>query len=291
MDRVLPGWFSETSDLWPGRALSLEITQKLYSTKSSFQAIEVYETRSCGRMLTLDGIIQFTESDEFAYQEMLTHLPMFAHPDPRRVLVIGGGDGGILREVARHATAEQIDLCEIDPAVIEVTKRFVPSMARGFEDSRVSIHIADGAEFVRARPAHYDVIIVDSTDPIGPAESLFQEPFYAAMKSALRPAGIIATQAESFFLLAPIVQQLLGIARRLFEVWAYAYTLVPTYPGGHIGICLASLGSELKRPARRPDLELASQLRYYSPQIHEAAFVLPAFAERLIAETNLGQAE
>lgn len=286
MNGILPGWFSETSELWPGRALSLEIAEKLYSARSTYQQIDVYQTKCCGKMLTLDGIIQFTESDEFAYQEMLTHLAMFAHPDPRQVLVIGGGDGGILREVARHGGVIGIDICEIDLEVIEVCKRFVPSMARGFDDPRVKLHVADGAEFVRGRPGVYDVIIVDSTDPIGPAKSLFQEPFYAAMKSALKPSGIIATQAESFFVLPHIVKGLLDIARKLFDKWAYAYMLVPTYPGGHIGVCLASLGAELKRPARRPDPELARQLRYYTPQVHEAAFVLPAFADRMIGEAR-----
>lgn len=284
MDGILPGWFSETSELWPGRALSLEITERLYSARSKYQQIDVYQTKCCGKMLALDGIIQFTESDEFAYQEMLTHLAMFAHPNPLKVLVIGGGDGGILREVARHASVREIDICEIDLEVIDVCKRFVPSMARGFDDPRVRLHVADGAAFVRERPGAYDVIIVDSTDPIGPAESLFQEPFYAAMKSALKPSGIIATQAESFFLLQQIVRGLLDIAHGLFDKWAYAYMLVPTYPGGHIGVCLASLGAELKRPARQPDPELASQLRYYTPEVHAAAFVLPAFAARMIAE-------
>lgn len=273
-------WFSEASELWPGRITSLEFVEQLHAERSEFQHIELYQTRSCGRMLALDGIIQFTESDEFAYHEMLAHLPLFAHPNPRRVLVIGGGDGGILREVARHSVVEQLDLCELDPQVIEVCQRFVPSLAVGFEDPRVKVYLADGAAFLADRVGEYDVVIVDSTDPIGPAQALFAEPFYKLLRRSLTPGGIVAAQAESIFLLGEVVERLVGIVKRNFDSWAYANVLVPTYPGGCIGVCLGSLGPPLITPARQPDADLASQLRYYSPAMHVAAFVLPAFAER-----------
>ena len=284
MNQIMNGWFSEICDLWPGRALSIDIEKTWYSKRSAYQQIDLYETKSVGKMLVLDGIIQFTEDHEFTYQEMLTHLAMFAHPKPEKILVIGGGDGGVLREIGRHSIVKEIDICEIDEEVIKVCKEFVPSMACGFDDPRVNLHIADGNLFVKARQAYYDVIIVDSTDPIGPGEALFQEPFYASMKSALNSGGIIATQAESLFLHKDIVHELLSIVNRLFPVWAYSYMLVPTYPGGNIGVCLASSGSEVKKPARLPDALLQSQLKYYTPQIHESSFILPAFGERMIAE-------
>lgn len=285
---IAPGWFSEHSQLWPGRQTSIEVVETLYAHRSEYQQIELYETRCFGKMLVLDGIIQFTESDEFAYQEMLAHLPLFAHPDPRKVLVIGGGDGGILRELARHKSVEHIDLCELDPEVIETCKRFVPSMAIGFDDPRVRAHIEDGADFVARHPGEFDVVIIDSTDPIGPAEALFGEPFYLQLRASLAPGGIVAAQAESVFLMGDLVERLVAIVKRNFERWAYANLLVPTYPGGSIGVCMGSLGPELVRPLRLADADLQRQLRYYTPQIHAASFVLPAFAQRMLESIEAG---
>ncbi|MBU1344692.1 MAG: spermidine synthase [Proteobacteria bacterium] len=279
--KIKDGWFSETCYMWPGVSLSLEIEQVLYSKKSKFQQIDVYQTRNHGKMLVLDGIIQLTESDEFAYQEMLAHVPLFAHPTPENVLVIGGGDGGILREVGRHDCVKTIDFCEIDEDVITVSKEFLPELACGFDDPRVNIRIGDGNAYVQEQKNKYDVIIVDSSDPIGPGEVLFKRPFYEGLKAALRKKGIIATQGESFFLHKECVTNLVRITKELFSVSAYSYILVPTYPGGHIGICLGSLGSNLKMPCRNIPETLQEQLKYYSPQIHEASFVLPYFAQKM----------
>lgn len=278
---IKAGWFSEICPMWPGMSLSLEIEQVLYSQKSKFQQIDLYMTRNHGKVLVLDGIIQLTQADEFAYQEMLAHVPLFAHPHPETVLVIGGGDGGILREVGRHDCVRKIDFCEIDEDVITVSKRFLPDLACGFDDPRVNVHIADGNAFVQEKKEQYDVIIVDSSDPIGPGEVLFQKPFYEGLKKALRHNGIIATQGESFFLHKEYAVNLVKITRQLFPIQAYAYILVPTYPGGHIGICLGSLGPELNKPIRDISENIQNQLKYYSPGIHQAAFVLPYFAEKL----------
>ncbi len=279
--KILDGWFSEICPMWPGIALSLEVEQVLYSKKSNFQQIDMYQTKNHGRMLVLDGIIQLTQSDEFAYQEMLAHVPLFAHPNPENILVIGGGDGGILREAGRHDCIKNIDFCEVDEDVINVCKEFLPDLACGFDDSRVNVHIADGNVFVHERTNQYDVIIVDSSDPIGPGEALFELPFYKSLKNALKPDGIIATQGESFFLHKECVINLMKIAKSLFPVYAYSYFLVPTYPGGNIGICLGSLGPELKKPYRAMSEEFQSQLKYYTPQIHEASFVMPNFAKNM----------
>jgi spermidine synthase len=276
------GWFSETCPMWPGMALSLEIEKTLYDEKSPFQHIQVFETRHHGRMLALDGIIQLTQSDEFSYQEMLAHIPLFAHPKPETVLVIGGGDGGILREAGRHACVNTMDFCEIDEMVITVSKQFLPDLACGFDDPRVNVYIGDGAAFVREKTGVYDVIIVDSSDPIGPGEILFKKPFYESLKNALKPGGIIATQGESIFLHRDCVTRLAKITRELFDRQAYACIMVPTYPGGNIGICLGSLGPELTHPAREMPAELQGRLKYYTPRIHEAAFILPHFAEAML---------
>jgi len=279
--KILDGWFSEICPMWPGIALSLEIEKVLYSKKSKFQQIDMFLTKNHGKMLVLDGIIQLTQSDEFAYQEMLAHVPLFAHPNPETVLVIGGGDGGILREANRHDCIKTIDFCEVDEDVINVCKEFLPDLACGFDDSRVTVHIADGNAFVQAQKNRYDIIIVDSSDPIGPGEALFEPPFYKSLKTALKQNGIIATQGESFFLHKECVINLMKITKELFPVQAYSYFLVPTYPGGNIGICLGSLGPQLKTPCRTMTENFQNQLKYYTPQIHEASFVMPYFAKKM----------
>lgn len=199
LSKIQQGWFSEICPMWEGVALSLQVDEVLYSNKSQYQQIDLYQTRSQGRMLVLDGIIQLTERDEFGYQEMMAHLPLFAHPNPETVLVIGGGDGGVLREIVKHSCVNTIDFCEIDPEVIEVAKKYLPGLARGFDDPRVEIHIQDGNEFVAGKQGEYDVIIVDSSDPVGPGEALFEKPFYENLKQALKPGGVVATQGESFY--------------------------------------------------------------------------------------------
>ncbi len=274
-------WVTEGNS---GFAVSIEVGEHLFHQTSHFQQIDIYDTPFCGRLLVLDGVVQLTEFDESGYQEMLTHIPLFSHPAPRRVLVIGGGDGGVLREIARHQCVEQIDICEIDQAVINAARRFIPSTACGFDDPRVNIHIADGSVFVKERRDFYDVIIVDSTDPLGPGESLFNEKFYYGMKAALRDGGIITSQSESVFLHPKIVSRLVSITKKLFPVYGYFLIMVPTYPSGNIGACIGSSSSDIRNPAREPDAAMQATLKYYTTGVHRAAFNLPHFAEKLLAE-------
>ena len=282
LNSIATGWFSEISDMWPGMALSIEIERVLFSKKTLFQQIDLFQTKSHGKMLVLDGIIQLTEADEFAYHEMMAHVPLFAHPDPKSVLVIGGGDGGVLREVGRHSCIESIDFCEIDEEIIKLSKKFLPRIACGFNDPRISIHIEDGSQFIKRKKNSYDVIIVDSSDPIGPAEKLFEKAFYQGLRNALRENGIIATQGESFFIHKDYVKNLVKITKELFPVQAYSYMIVPTYPGGHLGICVASLGPEVRQPVRSIPENFQDKLKYYSPKIHQASFVLPYSAQKMI---------
>ena len=208
-------WVTEVGG---GYGQTIEVRECLLTKRSKFQKIEIYETVKLGRLLLLDGIIQLTDSDEFVYHEMLANLPFYAHAGvPRRALVIGGGDGGVLRELARHRTPKVLDLCDIDAEVIAAAKDFLPETACGFDDPRVTVHIADGSEFVREKPGYYDLIIVESTDPGGPGTPLFGAAFYADMKRALRPGGVIATQSESPFLLPEVVGRLNAAARSRFR--------------------------------------------------------------------------
>ncbi len=274
-------WVTEAA---AGFGMTVEVEETLLVRQTPFQKIELYRTNKLGKILLLDGIIQLTLYDEFAYHEMMAHLPVFACRDPRRALVIGGGDGGVLRELGRHASLETLDICEIDAEVIAAAREFLPETACGFNDPRVNIHIADGSEFIRSRPGYYDVIIVDSTDPGGPGTPLFGEAFYRDMKQALRPGGVIATQAESGYLHAPIVGRLTRLTRQIFQYGGYATILVPTYPTGIIGTCVGSDGGDVREPKRPVPPELARQLRYYTSEIHRAAFVQPAFVNQLFEE-------
>eukprot|EP00977_Amphora_coffeiformis_P005386 scaffold1147_cov172-Amphora_coffeaeformis.AAC.15 len=212
---------------------------------------------------------------------MIAHIPLYAHPDPKRVLVIGGGDGGVLREIARHPSVEEIVICELDKDVIEVSKKYLPSLACGYDDPRVQVKIMDGAKFMEANKDSFDVIITDSSDPVGPAAVLFETPFYKAMFASLREGGIICTQGECMWLHLDLVKPLMTSISTFCTSVEYAYTTIPTYPSGQIGFIIATKGrGGCKKPVRKPADE--SVLKYYTSEIHEAAFVLPAFAKRAI---------
>ena len=273
-------WVTEVGG---GYGQTIEVRECLLSKQSKFQKIEIYETVKLGRLLLLDGIIQLTDSDEFVYHEMLANLPFYAHAGvPRRALVIGGGDGGVLRELGRHPELETLDICEIDGDVVAAAREFLPGTACGYDDPRVNVHIADGSEFIRDREAEYDLIIVDSTDPGGPGAPLFGAEFYANLKRALRKGGVIATQSESPFLLPDVVRQLNRAARSVFKYVGDAAFAVPTYPTGLIGACVASDGREVETPERELPAELEKTLRYYNSAVHAASFVRPGFVRRLL---------
>lgn len=294
---IVDGWFHERNPtMWPGQAMSLQVEKVLFHEKSDFQDVLVFKSTDYGNVLVLDGAIQVTERDEFAYQEMMTHIPLFAHPSPSRVLVIGGGDGGILREIARHdaSVVREIVLCELDPLVIQVSKQYLPTLAKGFDDPRVTVHVMDGNVFMHQNPGSFDVIITDSSDPVGPASVLFETPFYKAMYEALTPGGIVCTQGECQWLHLNLIQPLMTNIASFYHTVEYAYTTIPTYPSGQIGFVIATKQQEpttttttgsrglCRVPVRKPTDEMASQLQYYTTELHQAAFVLPAFAQRAI---------
>jgi len=282
-DLIIDGWFHERGVLWPGQAMSLEVEEILHTSKSKYQDVLVFKSTKYGTVLVLDGVIQVTERDEHAYQEMISHLPLYAHPDPKRVLVIGGGDGGVIREVARHPGVEEIVICELDSEVIEVSKKYLPSLAKGYDDPRVKIKIMDGNKFMAENQESFDVIITDSSDPVGPAAVLFETPFYKAMHASLRTGGIVCTQGECMWLHLDLIKPLMNSIATFYESVDYAYTTIPTYPSGQIGFIIASKGrGSCKVAARKPDAAVAKELQYYTPELHQAAFVLPAFAKRAI---------
>lgn len=279
MDAFKRGWFSEVSDMWPGVCLSFEVETVLYSEKSQYQDIMIIQTKHHGKALILDGIMQCLENDEFSYQEMISFLPLCSHPNPKKVLVVGGGDGGVAREVVKHPTVEVIDQVEIDGLVVEACKKFLPSLAVGFKDPKVNLIIDDGINFMELNKNKYDVIITDSSDPVGPADCLFQQKYFQLMKEALRPDGIICSQAGSAWCNLDTSTRCYEHCKNIFEKVAYAYTSVPSYPSGQIGFVLASTNADtdFKNPAYiLSDNHLETKdIRYYSPSVHTAAFVLP----------------
>ncbi|MCD6434467.1 MAG: polyamine aminopropyltransferase [Candidatus Diapherotrites archaeon] len=271
-------WFFETLELNRGVALAVK-GKRIYYKKSPYQTIEVYKTKAFGKMLVLDGVIQLTESDEFAYHEMIVHPALHVHPKPERVLVIGGGDGGAIREIAKHRDVKEIHLCDIDEEVVNAAKKYLPFTAVGFKDKRVKIFHEDGFVFLDGRKNFYDVIIVDSTDPIGPGKTLFGSRFYRLVYDSLKGDGIMINQLESIFYHKEFIGKTVRKIKRIFPKLWYYYTIVPTYPSGMIGFGFAS---KKYSPLKIRNKKLKGKLKYYSKEIHKAAFALPKFAEKIL---------
>ena len=272
-------WIEEKLEIKNGRALKVRITKSLEKIKSEFQEIEVVESQSFGKILLIDEVIMLTEADEFCYHEMIAHVPLCVHPKAKKVLVIGGGDGGTVREILKHDSVNEVDVCEIDEKVIEISKRYFPYLANSFDDPKVKIYCEDGNKFVKSHKDEYDIIIVDSSDPIGPAEVLFRREFYEAIFQALKDDGIIVAQAESFFYHQKIIKSLFSFIRDIYPISEYYYTLVPTYPSGIIGFTFCSKKYHPINDFNEIEALKLNNLKYYDRGIHKAAFNLPTFAQ------------
>jgi spermidine synthase len=255
----------------PSSGIFFRASRRLVSEKTPFQKIEIYDTDSFGRILILDGLVQTTEKDEFFYHEMLVHPAMAVHPKPEDILIIGGGDGGTLREVLRYPV-KSATLVEIDSRVIEVCRKYLPSLSSSFRDRRVEVRIADGGRFIRESGRLFDVVLIDSSDPVGPSLVLHQRNFYARVKLRLKPGGIVAAQAGSPLFHLDHLRKKAVFLRALFKHARYYLGPVPTYPGGFW--CYAFL-SDRVNPLRIFRLSSAPGLKYYNPDIHRAAFSLP----------------
>lgn len=278
----MPLWFSEEAS--PGHRLEWKVRRVLYSERSPYQEIMVLDTEQYGPSLILDGIMQTTAGDEYIYHEMLAMVPLSVHPHPSRILVIGGGDGGLVREVLKFSTVTEVVLVEIDRRVVEVAKRFLPSHTTAFSDPRLTIRYQDGAKFLRsaAQGEGYDVILVDSTDPEGngPGRFLYAEAFRRDVRSALRPEGIFAQQTGTPFYNPETLREVSADVARKFPVSGVYWCTVPTYPGGLFTFVSGSLSAEITEPRRSVDWPC----RWYSPEIHRAAFVLPPMLEELVGK-------
>lgn len=268
---------------------SIKVDKQLYSGKSEFQRIDIFESKEFGRFMTLDGIMMLTEKDEFIYHEMIVHVPMCVHPNVRRVLVIGGGDGGTVRELCRYPNIEAIDLVEIDEEVVKVSKEYLPQTAGALEDSRVSCYFEDGLRYIRRVENKYDLIIVDSTDPFGPGEGLFTKEFYGNCYKALREDGIMVNQHESPFYEedAYAMQRAHKRICQSFPISKVYQVHIPTYPSGH---WLFGFASKKYHPVRDAQAEkwnsLGFKTKYYNTNLHVGAFALPNYVEELLKDVE-----
>lgn len=276
-------WYSEqhTDDV----RFSIRVDRQLYSGQSEFQRIDVFYSPEFGRFLSLDGLMMVTEKDEFIYHEMITHVPMAVNPAIKRVLVIGGGDGGAVRELSRYDGIEHIDMVEIDQMVVEVCREYLPKTACALDDARVHLHYENGLRYVRTKENEYDLIIVDSTDPFGPGEGLFTKEFYGNCYKALGQDGILVNQQES-----PYYDKYAASMRRahehihsFFSVCEVYQAHIPTYPSGH---WLFGFASKTYDPIKSLDADrwnaLGLETRYYNTGLHKGCFALPNYVKEIL---------
>lgn len=283
-------WYSENHT--KNVKLSIKVNKHIFSHQSEFQRIDIFESPEFGRFLTLDGFMMLTEKDEFIYHEMITHVPMAVHEKPRNILVIGAGDGGVVRELVKYDCIKIIDMVEIDEMVVRVSKKYLPQTACGFNDPRVNIYYQDGLKFVRDCNDKYDIIIVDSTDPFGPGEGLFTKEFYGNCYKALKNDGIMVNQHESPFYEDDAIAMKRAHNRivKSFPISRVYQAHIPTYPSGH---WLFGFASKKYHPIKDLKAEMWEQLniktKYYNTKLHKGAFCLPTYVEKVLKECESGE--
>ncbi len=260
-------------------AMTYKIKETLVTKKTQYQDLAILDTYAFGRMLVLDGIVQTTIKDEHVYHEMISHIPLFTHPNPKKVLVVGGGDGGAIREVLKHPSVEKAVLCEIDKDVVDECKKFLPEISCALENPRCEVFIGDGIKYVHEHKNEFDIIIVDSTDPFGAAEGLFGGSFYKEIFECLTEDGIFIAQTETPFYLPDVVKRVYEDAKAVFPVTKLFMAGIPTYPSGFWSF---TVGSK-KHDPETVDLSntIDIETKYYTKKLHKACFVLPKFIEDL----------
>ncbi|HEF4761694.1 TPA: polyamine aminopropyltransferase [Pseudomonas putida] len=277
--------------LYEGYGQRFRMDKLLHEVRTEHQHLVIFENPRMGRVMALDGVIQTTEADEFIYHEMLTHVPILAHGAAKRVLIIGGGDGGMLREVAKHRSVEHITMVEIDGTVVDMCKEFLPNHSKGaYDDPRLNLVIDDGMRFVATTTEKFDVIISDSTDPIGPGEVLFSENFYQACHRCLNEGGILVTQNGTPFMQIEEVKTTAGRLRSLFPDWHFYQAAVPTYIGGSMTFAWGSTNTAYRQLSRETlQQRFAGSgivTRYYNPEIHIGAFALPQYVLQAVGKPS-----
>ena len=265
-------WFEEK---YENRSFGFRLKQRLFSGQSDFQKVEVFETFELGRLLANDGMIMVTEKDEFIYHDMISHVPLYTHPGPENVLVIGGGDGGTVREVLKHGSVKKITMVEIDKMVVEASRKYINRTSLELENPKLNLIIDDGIEFMKKNREKFDIIIVDSSEPVGPATPLFSLDFYKDVNNALSDSGIVVSQGESPYHDMEMQKSLVRIFSKVFpRVHLYNYCNM-TYPGGLWSFVFGSKGL---CPLRDFDPgRVRQKFQYYAPDVHYGSFLLPQF--------------
>lgn len=268
--------------------LSVGVNRVLFSEQTPFQKVEVYETDTWGNLMTIDGMVMLSEKDEFVYHEMIAHVACFSHPNPKRVLIIGGGDGGTAREVLRHASVEHVDMVEIDEAVVRASKLHMPSVG-AFDDPRLHVLYENGLTFVNDVPNTYDVIIIDGSDPVGPAVDLFKQEFYDKCYAALNENGVLTGQTESPWVehYHESMKSVYMALKNAFPVQKLYLAFIPLYPTGMWSMAFASKGidplsAEVMARIHSGIGAFDAHLKYYTPDVHHASFALPKFVRSVI---------
>ena len=283
MDMKMEFWYTEEHS--EDTRFSIRVDKQLYSARSDFQRIDIFESKEFGRFLTLDGLMMVTEKDEFIYHDMIVHIPMAANPAIKKVLVIGAGDGGTVRELTRYASVEKIDMVEIDEMVVRSCQEFIPQTASKLSDPRVTLYFEDGLKFVRDKVNEYDLIIVDSTDPFGPGEGLFTKEFYGNCYKALTEDGILVNQHECPYYdsYAKSMKRAHDRIVELFPVAKVYQAHIPTYPSGH---WLFGFASKRIDPITDLDADkwnaLGIKTRYYNTELHKGCFAIPNYVKELL---------
>ncbi len=273
-------WYTEKQT--ENFGITMKINKTLHTEQTDFQFLEMAETAEWGNMLFLDGMVMTSEKDEFVYHEMVAHVPLFTHPNPENVLVVGGGDGGVIREVLKHPSVKKATLVDIDGKVIEYSKKFLPSIASGLEDARVEVIVGDGFMHIAESENKYDVIMVDSTEPVGPAVNLFTKGFYAGISRALKEDGIFVAQSDNPWFKADLIEQVQKDVKEIFPITNLYLANIPTYPSG---LWAFTIGSKKYNPLEvSPERFHDIDTKYYTKELHNAAFVLPKFVKDLVGE-------
>lgn len=266
----------------PALGFSCKVTETLKTEQTRFQHLAVVNTEQFGRMLLLDGMVMTTDVDEYVYHEMITMIALNSHPDPQNVLIIGGGDGGALREAVKHPRVKKATLVEIDERVILASREYFPGLAGSFDDPKSMLVVDDGIEFIKQRENEFDVIIIDSTEPVGPAVQLFSAEFYRQCFAALKNDGMLVAQSESPFFNADVIKMAYGGINQVFPITKLYLANIPTYPSG---LWSFTIGSKQYDPARI-NTKYEASLKYYNEGVHQAAFKLPVFVSKIIDGNN-----
>ncbi|MEI8128117.1 MAG: polyamine aminopropyltransferase [bacterium] len=267
-----------------GFGIAIKVKETLFSAQSPFQKVEILDSDSTlGKILTLDDLMMTTEGDEYFYHEMIAHIPMMNHKEPKTVLVIGGGDGGTVREVLKHDTVEKVVLCEIDGMVIDACKKYLPTIAGELDNPKVEVLVEDAIEYIKTKTNEFDIVLIDSTDPMGPGEGLFTEEFYTNVKKSLKKGGIVAAQSESPVVNKEEIKKMYTLLKKIFPITSTYTSPIPTYPGGYWAWAFCSEDVEpLSHIDERRCEDITKTCKIYNKEYHLARFALPNFLKNLL---------